>query len=215
MLLAFGVACALVERSRSGKGQVVDAAMIDGAATLMSMFFGMQAMGFHHEARGTNMLDGGAHFYDTYETADGKYMAVGAIEPQFYAELIARMGLSAEPLPPQMDRGSWPAMRERLATVFKQKTRAEWTAIFEGSDACVSPVLTMREAAEHPHVRARETLVEAHGVLQPSPSPRFSRTPPALSRPPSNPSADTDDALASWGVSTERIAALRAALAIG
>ena len=215
MLLAFGVSCALVERGRSGKGQVVDAAMIDGAATLMSMFFGMQAMGFQHDARGTNMLDTGAHFYDTYETSDGGHMAVGAIEPQFYAELLTRLGLSGEALPPQMERASWPAMRQRFAAVFKAKTRAEWSAIFEGSDACVSPVLSMRQAAEHPHVRARQTLVQAHGVLQPAPAPRFSRTAPELSRPPSNPGADTDEGLAAWGVPAARIAALRASQAIG
>jgi alpha-methylacyl-CoA racemase len=215
MLLAFGVACALSERGRSGKGQVVDAAMIDGAATLMTMFFGLQAMGFHRDARGTNLLDTGAHFYDVYATADGKHVAVGAIEPQFYAELLARLGLQNEKLPPQMERASWPAMRERLAAIFATKTRDEWSAVFEGSDACVAPVLSMREAAAHPHMHARGTLVEADGVLQPAPAPRFSRTPPALTRPPSQPGADTDQALAAWGVSTERIAALRASQAIG
>jgi len=173
MLLAFGVVCALLEARASGRGQVVDAAMIDGAATLMSMFFGMHAMGFHHLKRGTNMLDTGAHFYETYETSDGQHVAVGAIEPQFYAELLRRVGLADEALPAQMDRASWPAMKVRLAQLFKQKTRAEWTQLLEGSDACFAPVLDLREASQHAHVRARGTLVEAHGVLQPAPAPRF------------------------------------------
>jgi alpha-methylacyl-CoA racemase len=215
MLLAFGIACALIEAQRSGKGQVVDAAMVDGSALLMAMFFGFRASGLQSEERGTNLLDGGAHFYDTYETKDGQHVAVGALEPQFYAELLSKLGIDAGSLPPQMERAHWPALKQKLAETFKQKTRAEWCALLEGSDACFAPVLSIGEAAAHPHVRARGTLVEIGGVLQPAPAPRFSRTQPALPAPPSNAGQDTDTALCAWGLSAERIAALRASRAIG
>src|SRR5687768_7172991 len=154
MLLALGIAAALVERATSGKGQVVDAAMVDGAALLMAFIHGFYSLGGWGE-RGTNLLDTGAHFYEAYETKDGKYVSIGSIEPQFYAELVKLTGLEGEPLPAQMDRAQWPAMKERLAKIFKSKTRDEWCRIMEGSDVCFAPVLTIPEAYEHPHNRAR------------------------------------------------------------
>jgi alpha-methylacyl-CoA racemase len=215
LLLAFGVVCALLEAQRSGRGQVIDAAMVDGASLLMAMFHGMRAAGLHREQRGQNLLDTGAHFYEVYETADGQHVAVGAIEPQFYAELLSRIGLGAESLPPQMDRQSWPAMKERLAAVFKQKTRAEWCALLEGSDACFAPVLSMSEAIEHPHMQARRSFVTIGGDAQPAPAPRFSRTRAAVERPPAHAGQDTDTGLIRWGLSEARIAELRAAGAVG
>jgi alpha-methylacyl-CoA racemase len=215
MLLAYGIVCALLEAQRSGRGQVIDAAMVDGASLLMAMFFGFRAIGFHDEQRGTNTLDTGAHFYETYETADGKHVAIGAIEPQFYAELLQRIGLAGEQLPNQLDRARWPELKQKLAAVFKQKTRAEWCEILEGSDACFAPVLSMSEALEHPHMRARGTFTEVGGLAQPSPAPRFSRSTLDAPRPPSNPGADTEAGLTRWGVTAERIAELRAAGAIG
>lgn len=215
MLLAFGVACALAEAARSGQGQVVDAAMVDGAALLTTLFHGMRAMGFWRDERGTNLLDSGSHFYDVYETADGRYVAIGALEPQFYAELLRLTGLDGEDLPAQMDRSQWPAMKERMAALFRTKTREEWCAVLEGSDACFAPVLTLAEAPAHPHNRARGTFVEVEGILQPAPAPRFSRTPGAIAGPPAAPGAHTDEALAAWGVSADEIAKLRSAGAIG
>ena len=214
MLLAFGVVCALLEAKGSGQGQVVDASMVDGTATLMAMIFGMKAMGLWSLEKGTNIIDGGAHFYDAYETADGKYVSIGSIEPQFYAELLRLTGLDGEELPHQMDRSQWPALKERMADIFKQKTRDEWCEVMEGTDVCFAPVLTMDEAPSHPHNQARGTFVEVAGVMQPAPSPRFSRTPGQISRPPSAPGADTDEALGDWGVSEAEVAKLRAAGAI-
>ncbi len=215
MLLAFGVLCALYEAQRSGRGQVVDAAMIDGASLLMSMFHGFRASGVHRDERGTNMLDTGAHFYETYETKDGKYLAVGAIEPQFYAELLDKLGLAGEALPPQMSRRHWPELKERFATLFKQKTRDEWMALLEPTDACVAPVLSLEEAPRHPHMQARANFFEAGGIVQPAPAPRFSRSQPAEPRAPAHPAADTDEGLRGFGVPEARIAQLRAAGAIG
>jgi alpha-methylacyl-CoA racemase len=216
MLLAFGVVCALLEARSSGHGQVVDAAMIDGASLLMTMFWGMRAAGFFEEQRpGTNLLDSGAPFYETYRTKDGRFLALGAIEPQFYAELLERLGLADQGLPRQMDRSQWPAVKERFAAVIAGKTRDEWCAIFEGSDACVAPVLTLGEAAEHPHNVARGTFVRAFDVTQPAPAPRFSRTQPEIGSPPSQPGADTERALSAWGVDPERLRALREARVVG
>ncbi|MFI5306066.1 MAG: CaiB/BaiF CoA transferase family protein [Polyangiales bacterium] len=215
MLLAFGVVCALLEARGSGRGQVVDAAMIDGASLLMAMFHGMAAMGAHSESRGTNLLDTGAHFYETYETADGKHVAIGAIEPQFYAELLRRLELDASTLPPQMDRQSWPAMKQRFAEIFKQKTRARWCELLESSDACFAPVLSLSEARRHPHMEARGSFIELEGIVQPAPAPRFDRTRPEVRRPASAPGQDTDEGLLAWGVPEAEIAALRAAGAIG
>jgi alpha-methylacyl-CoA racemase len=215
MLLAFGIVCALLETQRSGRGQIVDAAMLDGASLLMTMFFGLRGAGAYREERGSNLFDGGWPAYDTYETADGQHLALGALEPEFYAELLRKLELEPASLPPRMKRERWPELRERLARVFKTKSRAAWCELLEGSDACVSPVLSMTEAAAHPQVQARQTLVSLDGVLQPAPAPRYSRTEPLLPTAPSRPGADTDEALARWGFSAARIAALRAAGAIG
>ncbi|MCA1842881.1 MAG: CoA transferase [Actinobacteria bacterium] len=215
MLMAFGVVCALLEARTSGQGQVVDASMVDGSATLMTMIHGMRAMGFWELEKGTNIIDGGAHFYDAYETADGKYISIGSIEPQFYAELLRLTGLEGEDLPHQMDRTQWPALKQRVAAIFKEKTRDEWCALMEGTDVCFAPVLTMDEAPSHPHNKARGTFVEVAGVTQPAPSPRFSRTPGEISRPPSAPGADTDEALIDWGLPDAEVAKLRSAGAIG
>lgn len=175
MLLAYGMVCALLEAKTSGKGQVVDAAMVDGAALLMTSIFAATQTGFWSEQRGSNMLDSGAPFYEVYETADGKYMAVGAIESQFYQLFIERLGLR-DSLPNQYDVDQWPAMKQQIQKAFAGKSRDEWTAIFEDSDACVTPVLEMREAREHPHNRARGSFVERDGIWQPRTAPRFSRT---------------------------------------
>jgi len=214
MLLAFGVVCALLEAKGSGQGQVVDASMVDGTATLMAMIHGLSAMGLWKEEKGTNLIDGGAHFYDAYETADGKYISIGSIEPQFYAELLRLTGLEGEDLPHQMDREQWPALKERVTGIFKQRTRDEWCELMEGTDVCFAPVLTLEEAPSHPHNIARGTFVEVAGVVQPAPSPRFSRTPGEISRPPSAPAADTDEALADWGLSDAEVAKLRSAGAV-
>jgi len=214
MLLAFGVACALVEAQRSGQGQVIDAAMVDGAAMLMAAFHGMLHSGAFVEERGTNMLDSGAHFYDAYETADGKYVSIGSIEPQFYAELLRLSGLDGEDLPAQMDRSQWPTLKERIAAIFKAKTRDEWCAIMEGTDVCFAPVLSLREAHAHPHNVHRGTFVEFAGVRQPAPAPRFSRTQPELTRPAAHPGEHTDVALSEWGFTANEIAALRTAGAV-
>jgi alpha-methylacyl-CoA racemase len=212
MLLAFGIACALVERDRSGEGQVVDAAMVDGSAVLTTMFYAFRAMGVWSDERSANLLDGGAYFYDTYETADGKYVSIGSLEPQFYAELLKLTGLADEPdLPWQHDRSTWPDMREKLTKIFLSKTRDEWCEVMEGSDVCFAPVLDWTEAPDHPHNVHRGTFTEKWGVVQPSPAPRFSRTEPALDRPPAHAGQHTDEALADWGLSGERIGELRAA----
>ncbi len=214
LLLAFGMVCALVERQRSGRGQVVDAAMVDGAATLMTIFHGARLSGWWSPERGTNMLDTGAHFYDVYETRDGRYVSIGSIEPQFYAELIEKLGLAGEDLPRQNDRSQWPALKERLRALFLQKTRDEWCEIMEGSDICFAPVLSMEEAPEHPHIRARQTFVEVAGAPQPGPAPRFSRTPCQIERPPPHAGQHTDEALADWGFGADEVASLREAKAI-
>ncbi|MAJ59942.1 MAG: carnitine dehydratase [bacterium TMED88] len=213
MLLAFGMACALVESGRSGQGQVVDAAMVDGASSLMAMVYSFKAMGIWGE-RGENLLDTGAHFYDVYETADGEYVSVGSIEPQFYALLLKHTGLTGDDLPPQMDRTQWVPSKEKLGAIFKAKTRAEWTEIMEGTDVCFAPVLDMDEAPEHPHMKHRGTFVDFHGVTQPAPAPRFDRTVPELSRPPSTEGQHTDEILADMGFTADRIRALRESKAI-
>ena len=215
MLLAFGVACALVERSASGKGQVVDAAMIDGAALLMTMLRGMQDSGVWREERGTNMLDTGAHFYNVYETSDGKYVSVGSIEPQFYAELLRLTDLEGDQeFSPQMDRSAWPVLKGRLAALFRSRTRDQWCEIMEGADVCFAPVLSMREAPEHPHNQARSTFVEFQGQMQPAPGPRLSRTPGAIAGPSAVPGQHTDEVLANWGFSPAEIVQLRETKAV-
>jgi alpha-methylacyl-CoA racemase len=209
MLLALGVLAALYERSRSGRGQVVDAAMVDGASLLTSFIHGMRGQGLWRDDRGTNLLDTGAPFYDTYATADGEYMSVGALEPQFYAALLRGLGLEAADLPGQLDRDRWPELRARFAEVFKQKTRGEWTAIFDGTDACVAPVVGLGEAPAHPHNAARSGFVDVGGLLQPAPAPRFDRTPAGVPVPPVRVGEHTDETLAGLGLSAEEIAALR------
>ena len=181
MLLAFGMVCGLLEAHRSGKGQVVDAAMVDGTALLMGAAYGMLGSGLWDDTqRESNMLDGGAHFYDTYETKDGKYVSIGSIEPQFYALLLEKTGLKGQDLPAQHDRAKWPEMKKKFTEVFKTKTRDEWCAIMEGTDICFAPVLTMSEAPEHPHAKARNAYVDFDGFKHPAPAPRFSRTPPKI-----------------------------------
>jgi alpha-methylacyl-CoA racemase len=214
MLLAFGVVCALRDAERSGRGQVVDAAMVDGAALLMAMMWGHRALGRWNDDRGTNIYDSGAPDYDVYETSDGEYVAIGAREPKFFAELLARLGLDPATLPAQGDRDGWPTLRAAIAAVIVRRTRAEWCAELEGTDTCVAPVLRMAEAAEHPHIAARGTIVEHEGVLQPAPAPRFSRTPAELGRPMPRPGADTDEVLRDWGCSSDEIDALHSAGAI-
>jgi len=210
MLLAFGMVAALLEAARSGEGQVVDAAMVDGAASLMTMIHSFHLGGMWNEQRGANMLDTGAPFYEVYETSDGKWMAAGGIEKQFYAALLDGLGLAGdESLPQQQSREDWPAMKERFAAIFKTKTRDEWSAIFDGTDACVAPVLSPWEAHEHPHNIARSTYIEVDGAVQPAPAPRFSKTPSAVSKPPSPPGADTISGLVEWGVDESVVAKLR------
>ena len=208
MLLAFGLVCAILEARKSGKGQVVDAAMVDGAATLMAMFFSMQASGAWSPERGTNLLDGGAHFYDTYETSDGRYISVGSIEPQFYALLVEKAGLDKNQFSAQMDRDRWPEYKEILTSVFKTKTRDEWCDIMEGSDVCFAPVLSLDEVAQHPHNRHRSTFVEMDGMVQPAPSPRFSRTAGELTCGSRAPGEDTESVLSAAGIDAAEIASL-------
>ena len=211
MLLAFGIACALFERaaSPSGNGQVVDAAMVDGAALMLTPFYSARAIGAWGE-RGTNHLDTGAPFYEVYGTADGQWVAIGAIEPQFYAELLRRLGLQDDPLmADQWERDRWPQQKLALAAVFAQRTRDEWCAILEHTDACFAPVLSPLEAPLHPHGVARRAFVSIGGIPQPAPAPRFSRTPAEVSGPPTHTGADTDAALAAWGFSATEVADLR------
>jgi len=214
MLLAFGIACALLDAQRAGKGQVVDAAMIDGASLLTTMFWGMQAAGNWSDVRGANVLDSGAPWYDTYATKDGKFVAIGAIEPKFYVELLDRLGLGGDALPEQNDRAAWPILRQRFAATFRTRTRDEWCRAFEDSDACLAPVLTFREAAAHPHAVARGAHITMDGVTQPAPAPRFSRTPGAVRSGPPERGAGGRQALEDWGFANEEVERL-AALGLG
>ena len=214
MYLAFGMACALVEARRSGRGQVVDAAMVDGAASLMTAFYGMAHSGFWSDERGTNLLDTGAHFYNVYETADGRYISLGPIEPQFYAELRERLGLHGSQWDDQGDRSRWPELKAELAEVVAQRTRDEWCELLEGTDTCFAPVLSLDEAPSHPHNRERGTFAEVAGVVQPAPAPRFSRTPGAIGRPPPHAGQHTDEILDELGLDADAIAALRASGAV-
>jgi len=215
MLLALGVCAALVEAGRSGKGQVVDAAMVDGAALLTTMIHAFMHMGIWTDERGANSLDGAAHYYDAYETADGKYVSVGSIEPQFYAELLRLTGLADDPdFAKPGGRAEWPGLKKRLAAIFRTKTRAEWCDLMEGTDVCFAPVLSLTEAPAHPHNVARSTFVEVAGIPQPAPAPRFSRTPGAIQRPPAHDGQHTDEALGDWGFGADEIAKLREAGAV-
>jgi alpha-methylacyl-CoA racemase len=216
MLLAFGIACGIIEARMSGNGQVVDAAMVDGTAILTTFMHGFMAMGLWTDERGVNMLDTGAHYYEVYECSDGKFLSVGAIEPQFYAELLEKTGLAGDPdFAKQNDRSMWPVLKERLAAVIIAKTRDEWAEIFEGSDACVAPILSLGEATTNAHMVQRKAFVENAGVVQPAPAPRFSRTSAEIQRPPSHPGQHTDEVLAEWGVAdAAALASLRAVGAI-
>jgi alpha-methylacyl-CoA racemase len=203
LYLAVGILAALREVERSGLGQVVDAAIVDGAAHLTTLMHGLLTAGVWTAERGTNLLDTGAPFYDVYPTADGEYLAVGPLEPAFFAAFIRLLGLAddpADPLPDQGDVASWPLLRQRFAHAFGSRTRAEWLAVFDGSDACVAPVLSLAEAPGHPHLVERGTFVEHHGVLQPGPAPRFSGTPAALDLPPAVPGGHSREILTDWGV---------------
>ena len=207
MLLAFGLVCGMLEAQRSGKGQVIDAAMVDGAAVLMAMFF---AMGDRFsDRRGTNLLDTGSHFYNTYETKDGEHVCIGSIEPQFYQLLVEKSGVDPNRFGPQMDTGQWGDFKDELVEVFKARTRDEWCEIMEGTDVCFAPVLSIFEAPEHPHNKHRDTFVDVEGIVQPAPAPRFSRTAPAISHGARIPGEDSVDVLADAGFTEEDIDALR------
>ncbi|WP_067809724.1 CaiB/BaiF CoA transferase family protein [Nocardia beijingensis] len=215
LYLAFGVVSALLESRTSGRGQVVDAAMVDGSASLMTLFYGLLAAGYWHDERGVNRLDSGAPWYNVYETADCGWISVGANESRFWRNLLDVLGLDESELPDQHDRSGWPRMRERLAEVFRTRTRDEWCAMADGREACLSPVLSLTEAPTHPHLRDRGTFVEIEGVVQPAPAPRFSRTPGAIQRPPTEPGRHTDEVLTDWGFTDSDLSALREAGAIG
>jgi alpha-methylacyl-CoA racemase len=214
LYLALGMVAGILETQKSGKGQVVDAAMVDGAASLMTAIYGIHGSGRWTDNRGDNILDTGAHYYDVYETKDGKYVSIGSIETKFYDELLELSGLKKEELARQNDREAWPAMKQKVAVIFKTKTRDEWCKIMEGSDVCFAPVLSMTEAPKHPHNRHRGTFIEDDGVIQPGPAPRFSRTPSKIQRPPARPGEHTEEALRDWGFSASDLDGLRKAGAI-
>jgi alpha-methylacyl-CoA racemase len=215
LLLAFGIVSGVLHARDTGQGQVVDAAMFEGAAVLGTALYGLMAMGLYDESRpGQHFVDTGSHFYDVYETADGRYVAVGAIEPQFYAQLLTGLGLDPATLAKQMDSRAWPEMKRRFAEIFRTRTRDEWAAVFAGTDACVTPVLSPLEATRHAHAAERRSFTELGGVVQPAPVPRFSRTVASVPRPPVSPGADGDAALAAWGVDAARAGQLRAAGAL-
>jgi alpha-methylacyl-CoA racemase len=205
LYLAFGVACGLLEAQRSGKGQVVDAAMVDGAASLASIFFALHAAGSFTLTRGENVLDSGAFFYDVYESADGKYISLASIEDKFLEEFLRRMEIDAREMPAKMDRRRWPEAKAKLAARFKTRTRDEWCRLLEGSDACFAPVLTLAEAPQHPHNVARGTFVEVDGIVQPGPAPRFSRTPADKPTPPEEPGARGNASLLDWGFRSDEV----------
>ena len=208
MLLALGICAALVEVARSGEGQVIDAAMTDGSALLSTMMHSFKAMGIWGD-RGTNLLDTGAPFYDVFECADGEYISIGSIEPQFYSELLRITGIDQSENPKQMDRTKWAEMNLKISDVIKEKTRLEWEDLMEGTDVCFAPVLSMEEAYEHPHNKERNTFIEVAGVMQPAPAPRFSKTPGAVSSPPPHPGEHTEEVLASLGLTKDEISLLR------
>ncbi|MEQ1864279.1 MAG: CaiB/BaiF CoA-transferase family protein [Micropepsaceae bacterium] len=214
LYLAFGMACALFEARGSGKGQVIDCAMTDGAASLMSMFYGFKAMGMWADEKGGNLLDGGAHFYDAYETADGKWVSIGSIEPQFYALLLEKTGITDPEFRSQMDRAKWPSLKEKIAGVLKTKTRDAWDKLMEGTDVCYAPVLSLAEAPNHPHNKARATFIELDGVVQPAPAPRFSRTKPEVQGGAPTCGQHNDEILGDWGFSSDAVAALKSCGAI-
>lgn len=210
LYLAFGLLAGVIHARATGQGQVIDCAMSDGAASLMAMFYGFKASGMWSEERRSNLLDGGAHFYDTYRCACGRWISIGSIEPQFYQLLLEKTGITDPRFQRQMNRGDWPELREKLAAVIATRTRDDWCALMDGTDVCFAPVLTLDEAPAHAHNVARQTFVEVAGVTQPAPAPRFSATPGAIQGPPPKIGADNDAALADWGFSAEAIAALKA-----
>ena len=214
LYLAMGICAALIEAGKSGKGQVVDCAMTDGATSLMSMFYGMKASGIWTTNRSDNMLDGAAHFYDVYETADGKFVSIGSIEPQFYALLREKAGFDDAAFDAQMDKSAWPDLKAKVEEAFKTKTRDEWDAIMLGTDICYAPVLDMDEAFEHPHNRERDTITEAFGIKQPNVAPRFSGTPSEIQGPPPKIGEHNDTAFADWGLGDDVLEGLKAAEAI-
>jgi alpha-methylacyl-CoA racemase len=215
LYLALGIVSALLEAQRSGKGQVVDAAMIDGAASLMTMFYGLAAAGQRRPGRGENILDSGAFFYEVYECADGKLLAVAPIEEKFLVALCRLLGIPRGELPARDDVAAWPAAKEKLAAIFRTRSREDWCRLLEGSEACVAPVLSLAEAPDHPHHQVRGTFVEVDGIVQPGPAPRFSRTPPGPPTPPEAPGPESARALLDWGLDAAEIAALQAAGALG
>ncbi|MDO8295384.1 MAG: CaiB/BaiF CoA-transferase family protein [Caulobacter sp.] len=214
LYLAFGLMAGIISARETGKGQVIDCAMSDGAASLMAMFYGFKAAGMWKDDRVSNLLDGGAHFYDTYQCADGKWISIGSIEPQFYALLLEKTGITDPQFANQMSRDEWPELKGKLAAVLATKTQAEWCAIMDATDICFAPVLTLDEAPRHPHNVARETFVTLDGVVQPAPAPRFSATPGAIQGPPPKIGAHNDEALAQWGFSAAEIEALKASGAL-
>jgi len=214
LYLAFGLLAGVIQARESGKGQVIDCAMSDGAASLMAMFYGFKAAGMWKDERRSNLLDGGAHFYDTYQCSDGKWVSIGSIEPQFYALLLEKTGINDPEFQKQHDRSAWPELRRKLAHVIAQKTQAEWTEIMGGTDVCFAPILDLDEAPKHPHNAARQTFVDIGGVVQPAPAPRFSATPGAIQGPPPAIGAHDREALSDWGFSEAEIGALQGAGAL-
>jgi len=206
MFLAFGMVCALLEAARSGRGQVVDAAMVDGISTLMAMIHGLLAQGLWRDERAANFLDTACHYYDTYECADGKFVAVGAIEPKFYKNLLQALDLADDPqAASQLEPADWPALKEKFAAIFRTRSRNEWCEILEGYDACFSPVLSLGEAYYHPHIKARGTFLYEKDLIQPAPAPRFSRTPAQVQGPPVVPGSHTIQTLTDWGFKAEKV----------
>jgi alpha-methylacyl-CoA racemase len=208
MLLAMGVLAAIYERTRSGLGQVVDAAMVDGAALLTTMIHEIRALSLWNDERGTNSMDTGSHYYNVYATSDGEFVSVGAMEPRFYRSFMKGLGFSDETIPPQDDRSQWEALKRRVAAIVRSRTRAEWLSIFDGTDACVTPVLSLGEAPDHPHNRERATFVDVGGVLEPGTAPRFSRTPSPVPSPAPDPGVHATDTLVHWGLTQAEIGLL-------
>ena len=215
LYLALGVVAALLEAQGSGKGQVVDAAMVDGAASLMTAAYRLKASGVTNDTRGNNILDTGAHFYEVYETADQRYISLAPIEAKFYKELLERIGASADDIPHSFDRKDWPALKEKIASIIRTKTRDEWCELLEGTDVCFAPVMDMNEAPSHPHMAARNTFVERDGIVQPNAAPRFSRTPSQIRSSPGLPGENSHEALGAWGMDNEAVDQLLADGIIG
>lgn len=214
MFVLTGILAALLEVKSSGQGQVVDAGMVDGALSLMTSIYGMFAGGVQSDERASNILDSGSHFYNTYETKDGRYVSIGSIETKFYAELLEKLDIDPDSMAPQMERESWPTMKEKLKSIFLTKTRDEWCAIMDNTDICFAPVLTLAEAPDYPHNKERNAFVDVEGVKHPAPAPRFSRTPSSIKGPAPKTGIHTEEVLRDWGISSDEIKALRAGGAI-